>query len=145
MSAIPTTSLKSAGGSIIATADIANAAAAGTIAAMDLSWNPRGDKQKEIILPTSEAWMLVDCYVDSSAGAGTDVNPVIEIRKDQDRLLDTSQRLNSVLVTSNQRPNGLHGNLLFEGGSHMTMTAITTNDSGGARNINAIFPFEKQG
>ena len=145
MSAIPTTSLKAAGGNIIASNAIADAAAAGTISVMNLQWNPRITAAVEVIIPTAEAWMLVDCYVDSAAGGGTDVNPQIEVKKDNDRLLDTTQRLNSVIVTSNQRPNGLHGNLLFEGGSHMTMNSITSVLAAAARTITAIFPYEKQG
>lgn len=145
MSGIPTTSLKAAGGNITATNDIANAAAAGTISAMSLQWNPRITAAVEVIIPTAEVWMLIDCYVDSAADAGTDVFPQIECKKDNDRLLDTTNRLNSVILTSNQRPNGLHGNLIYEGGSHMTMNSITSKVAAAARSIIAIFPYEKQG
>ena len=145
MSAIPITSMHAAGGNIQLTAAIANAAPAGTIASMNLQWSARIAAAAEIIIPTAETWMLVDLYANSATDAGTDVNPQIEIRKDNDRLLDTSQFLNTVLVTSNQRPNGLHGNLVFEGGSHMTANAITSVVAGAARNILAITPYEKQG
>lgn len=145
MSSIPTTSLKAAGGNIAATAAVANAAAAGTITAMSLQWNPRITATIEVIIPTAEVWMLIDCYAASSADAGVETNPQIEVKKDNDRLLDTTNRLSSVILTSQQRPNGLHGNLLFEGGSHMTMNLITSKVATAARSIEAIFPYEKQG
>ena len=146
MSAVlPTTSVKAAGGNILATASYASGDDAGTIKAMNLQWNPRLTAAAEIIIPTSESWMLVDLYANSAADAGTDVNPQIELRKDNDRLLDTSQFLETVIVTSNQRPNGLHGNLVYEGGSHMTANSISSEDAAAARSVKAVIPYEKQG
>ena len=85
MSAVlPTTSVKAAGGNILATASYASGDDAGTIKAMNLQWNPRLTAAAEIIIPTSESWMLVDLYANSAADAGTDVNPQIELRKDND-------------------------------------------------------------
>ena len=145
MSLVPTVSTKAAGGNIVATATIANAAPAGTIVAMQLQWNPRISAAFEIIIPTAESWMLTDLYYNSTIDAGTDVDSQIEIKKDNDRLLDTSKSANSIVVTSQQRPNGLNGNLVFEGGSHMTMNAITSVVAGAQRNLRAITPYEKQG
>lgn len=143
--AAPSTSFKAAGGNIEVSATAANGAAAGTIYAADLQWNPRLSSVKEIIIPISESWMLTDLYAASAVDAGTDTNPQLEFRKDNDRLLDTSQRLALVIVTSNQRPNGLHGNLLYEGGSHMTSNVITTAAAAAERSIKAIAPYEKSG
>lgn len=145
MSIVPTVSGKAAGGNIDATGAFLNAALAGTIIALDLEWNARIGKEKEIIIPTAETWTLTDLYYASTAAAGTDVNPVIEVKKDNDRLLDTTNRALSLLVTSNQRPNGLHANLQFEGGSHMTMNAISNAIAGAARTITGTMPYEKYG
>ncbi len=145
MSSIPQTSFKSAGGTIICKASFASGDAAGTEEIADMTWSARLGSQKEIIIPTSESWMLTDLYTNSSTTAGTDVNPQIEIRKDNDRLLDTSNFLDSITVGSNQRPNGLHGNLIFEGGSHMTMTAISSAAAAAARSTSWLVPYEKQG
>lgn len=145
MSAIPTTSLKAAGGNIQIRATLANAAVAGTIAQASLQWTPRVAAAAEIIIPTSELWLLTDLYCNSTANAGTDVSPQVNFYKDNDRLLDSSHYLLSVLVTSNQRPNGLHGNLQYEGGSHMSATVLTSVVAGAARAVLAIAPYEKSG
>lgn len=143
MSAIVST--KAAGGTVKVTASFANAAAAGTVVACDLEWSPTIGKQKEIIIPTSEYWLFTDLYTNNAAGAGTDVNPEIEFYKDADRILDRSQPLNTVIVTSAQRPNGLHGNLQYEGGTHMSAKAVSSVLAAAARTILAIAPFEKRG
>ena len=140
---MPITSTKSAGGNLQLSCNFANAAPAGTVIPMDLLWSSRIGSQKEIIIPTSEEWLLTDLFCNSATDAGTDVNPQVEFKKDNDRLLDTSQLLNTVIVTSNQRPNGLHGNLSYEGGSHMSAQAVSTKLAGGARSILAIAPYEK--
>ena len=77
MSAIPTTSLKSAGGNIIVSASILNAAVAGSIIQANLQWTSRVTAAVEIIIPTSELWLLTDLYVNNAAGAGTDVAPQV--------------------------------------------------------------------
>ncbi|MDA8040855.1 MAG: hypothetical protein MPJ22_00335 [Pirellulales bacterium] len=141
MSAIVST--KAAGGNILLTCAYASSAAAGTVVPMDLQWSPRIGAQKEIIIPTSEEWLLVDLYVNSATDAGVDVNPQVEFKKDNDRLLDTSNFLNTVIVTSNQRPNGLHGNLSYQGGSHMSAQAISSAEAGAARSIKCVAPYEK--
>ena len=146
MSMIPTISTKAAGGNISATTAVAIAAVAGDIIALDLQWNPRITKAREIIIPTAESWMLTDLYYASDLAAADPTNPVIEVKKDNDRLLDTSNQALSIKVDSNQRPNGLHGNLVFEGGSHMTMNAILNVDNVTTiKNLNATLPYEKQG
>lgn len=135
--------VKSAGGSIIYTASIANAAVAGTQAEADIQWNLKISATKEVIIPTAETWILTDLFAASTADAGTDVNPVLEFYKDSDRKLDNSKFLLTVLVSNNARPNGLNANLEYEGGSHMTATFITSVAAGAARSLKAIAPFEK--
>lgn len=137
--------LKAAGGSIIATASVANADPAASIYPMSLQWTPSIAAASEIIIPAQELWTLKDLYVTSSENAGMDIIPQINIKKDNDRLLDTSEYLDVVLVTSNSRPNGLHANLEFEGASHMTMDLITSVVAGAARAVRAIVPYEKSG
>ena len=145
MSAIPTTSLKAAGGNIRITGSVPDASAGGTIVQANLQWTPRVAAAAEIIIPTSELWLLTDLYVNSTANAGAETDPQINFYKDNDRLLDSSHYLLSVLVTSNQRPNGLHGNLQFEGGSHMSATFLTSVLSTAVRPIAALAPYEKSG
>jgi len=137
--------LKAAGGSIIATATVPNATAAASILPMNLQWTPSIGAANEIIIPAQELWLLKDLYVTSSANAGTDIIPQINIKKDNDRLLDSSEYLDVVLVTSNSRPNGLHANLEFEGASHMTMDLVTSVVAGAERAVRAIIPYEKSG
>lgn len=139
------TSLKAAGGNIIITAAYLNGATAGTIVAAELQWNARIPAAAEIIIPISEYWLLTDLFVNSSADAGTEINPQVEFRKDNDRLLDTSQFLDTVIVTSNQRPNGLHAGLGYEGGSHMTANMISSVAATAARSVKAVAPYEKTG
>lgn len=145
MAMIPTVSTKAAGGNIAATVVLTNALAAGSIFPLELQWNPRVPAAVEIIIPTAESWMLTDLYFAGTEEAGDETNPQVEIKKDNDRLLDTSNKAASLLVTSTQRPNGLHGNLVFEGGSHMTMNVITSTLSTSAHNFDATIPYEKQG
>ena len=135
--------VKSAGGSIIYTAAFANAAAAGTQIQASIQWNLQITAATEVIIPTAETWILTDLFVASAADGGTDINPVIEFYKDSDRKLDNSKFLNTVIVTSNSRPNGLNANIEYEGGSHMTATVISSVVAGAARNVKAVAPFEK--
>lgn len=146
MSSIGQTSLKAAGGNIIVTGSVPANAAAGTIIAADLQWNARIAAAPEIIIPISEYWLLTDLFVNTATEGGTAVAPQCEFRKDNDRLLDTSQFFTSVLVGSNQRPNGLHAGLGYEGGSHMTANLITSILNGApVLPIKAIVPYEKTG
>ena len=135
--------VKSAGGSILYTGSIANAAAAGTIEEADIQWNLKITASKEVIIPTAETWILTDLFVSSAADGGNETNPVLEFYKDSDRKLDNSKFLNTVLVTNTSRPNGLNANLEYEGGSHMTATFITSAAASAARSIKAVAPFEK--
>ena len=140
----PQTSLKAAGGNITITAAFADDQAVGSIVACQLQWNARIAATPEIIIPISEYWLLTDLFASSPTDA-TPNNPQIEFRKDNDRLLDTSQFLLNVLITAQQRPNGLHAGLGYEGGSHMTANAITTTSNVASANMKAIAPYEKTG
>ncbi len=140
------TSLKAAGGNIIISVALPSTTPAGSILGANLQWNARIPASAEIIIPISEYWLLTDLFVNSATDAGTEANPQVEFRKDNDRLLDTSQYLNVVTVTSAQRPNGLHAGLGYEGGSHMTANVITSVVVGGTdRAVRAIAPYEKTG
>ena len=145
MSAIPTTSLKAAGGNLQIRAALTAALVAGSIVQASIQWTPRIAAANEIIIPTSELWLLTDLYTNSTANAGGEANPQVNFYKDNDRLLDSSHYLLSVLVTSNQRPNGLHGNLQYEGGSHMSATVLTSAADAAVQAVLAIAPYEKSG
>lgn len=136
-------STKAAGGTVLATASIPDASPAGYETPLNLKWNPREQSTQTVIIPIGESWTFIDLYVINSAGAGTDVQPTIEIKKDQDRVLDYSEYLDAVQVGSNQRPNGLHGFLTYEGASQLSMKVITTELAAAARTIKAFVPYEK--
>ena len=137
---------KSAGGIIIATASVASGAAAGTISAMDLKWSPLVGASKEVIIPANELWEIKDAYVISATDAGSgDVIPQVNLKKDNDRIMDTTEILDAVVISNTSRPNGLHANVRYEGASHISADLITNKLSTGAANLRVIFPFEKSG
>ena len=143
MSAVNT---KSAGGIIFATASVPNGAAAGSIIAMDLKWSPLVGSSKEVIIPANELWEIKDAYCISAADAGAaDVLPQVNLKKDNDRIMDTSEILDAVVVSNTSRPNGLHANVRYEGASHISADLIINDAASAAREIRVIFPFEKSG
>ena len=149
MSAVVST--KAAGGTLTITATktaAAGAVAVGTVFNCDLRWDPRVAVKREIIIPISELWLLTDLYIASQAATGDYAggNPILEFRKDTDRVLDYSQPVDNVFVGLNARPNGLHANLQYEGGTHMSVNGIVTVlTAAGAGALAAYAPYEKKG
>ena len=135
----------SAGGVITLTADFTASAPVGTIVPCNIKWSTTVSAENEIIIPISEMWLLTDCYVTSIGNAGNDVDCQLRFKKDSDRLMDTSEILATVVTSYNARPNGLHGNLQYEGGTHMQVEATNNVLSTTARKIRAYCPFEKMG
>ena len=146
MSAIVST--KAAGGTLRIKYTITgtDAVTAGTRLNCKMTWDAALPDQDEIIIPTSEFWMFTDLYApngfDAQAG-----NPEVEFYKDADRILDRSQPAETVLVNLNSRPNGLHGNLQYEGGSHLTCKVVLTEDTAASKNGDYVLfaPYEKRG
>ena len=136
----------SAGGTITLTAAFTNGAPVGTIVPCNIKWSTTVSAENEVIIPISEMWLLTDCYVTSATNAGDQADVQLRFKKDSDRLMDTSEILGTVLTSSNARPNGLHGNLQYEGGTHMQVEATNNVQTNVAdRSIRAYCPFEKMG
>ena len=135
----------SAGGTITLTATIPNASPIGTIVPCNIKWSTTVAAQNEVIVPISEMWLLTDCYVTSTSNGGGQADAQLRFKKDSDRLMDTSEILTTVVTSSNARPNGLHGNLQYEGGTHMQVEATNNVLTDAARSIRAYCPFEKMG
>ena len=137
---------KSAGGIILATASIANGAAAGTITALDLKWSPLVGASKEVIIPANELWEIKDAYVITAVDAGSgDILPQVNLKKDNDRIMDTTEILDAIVISNTSRPNGLHANVRYEGASHISADVITNAAATAARALRIVFPFEKSG
>ena len=139
----PMTAQKAAGGTLTLAASFANGAVAGTRVNMTIQWDPSITAANFYIIPDSEYWLITDCWAASAAGAGTDVNPIIEFYKDQDRVLDRSRPMNAVIITSAQRPPGLNSNLGYQGGSHLTCKAVSTAAAAAARSVTVYATYEK--
>ena len=135
----------SAGGTITLTAAFVANAEVGTIVPCNIKWTTTVAAENEVIIPISEMWLLTDCYVTSAANGGGDFDAQLRFKKDSDRLMDTSEILKTVVTSSNARPNGLHGNLQYEGGTHMQVEATNNVKHTSAANIRAYCPFEKMG
>jgi len=135
----------SAGGTISLTATIKNTSPIGTIVPCNIKWSTTISAENEVIIPISEMWLITDCYVTSAANGGGTADVQLRFKKDSDRLMDTSEILGTVVTTFNARPNGLHGNLQYEGGTHMQVEATNNVQHTSAANIRAYCPFEKMG
>ena len=136
----------SAGGTISVSGTFAANAPIGTIVASSIKWTTTVTAQNEVIIPISEMWLITDCYCTSAGNAGGTSDVQLRFKKDNDRLMDTSEILGTVLTSSNARPNGLHGNLQYEGGTHMQVEG-TNNVVAASGNLTykAYCPFEKMG
>ncbi len=141
MSAIVST--KSAGGTMTLSAAFTASAAAGTIVLADITWDPRQSAVKEYIIPQSEIWLITDLYSNTTTDA-TSFNPEVQFLKDTDRIIDRSKPLNTVIITSAQRPNGLNGDLEYEGGSHLSAQFVARATSATAATANALANYEKR-
>ena len=119
----PMQSNKAAGGTLIITMQHANNAPAGSRINCNLQYDPSLTASQFVIIPDSEFWLFVDLWAANATEAGS-TNDEIEFYKDQDRIMDRSRPLLSVIVTSAQRPPGLNTNLGYQGGSHLTVKAV---------------------
>ena len=136
----------SAGGTISISGTFKANSVIGTIVASSIKWTTTVAAQNEVIIPISEMWLITDCYCTTAANAGDTDDIQLRFKKDNDRLMDTSEILATVLTSSNARPNGLHGNLQYEGGTHMQVEGTNNNTIGGSDNAyKAYCPFEKMG
>lgn len=139
------TNTKAAGGIIIATATIANNQAVGSIIPMNLKWNPSVSPEKEVIIPANELWELKDAYCIIAGDAAANFLPQINVKKDQDRIMDVTEILSAIVISNQSRPNGLHANIRYEGASHMSMDLVVNGTNATGVNVRVIFPFEKSG
>ena len=135
----------SAGGTITLTATFATNVPVGTIVPCNIKWSTTVSAENEVIIPISEMWLITDCYVTSNTNAADPLDVQLRFKKDSDRLMDTSEILVTVLTTANARPNGLHGNLQYEGGTHMQVEATNNVQNNTAPKVRAYCPFEKMG
>lgn len=133
---------KSAGGTIKFESDFAASAAVGTTVVADILWDPQQASAKIVYIPNAESWLLTDVYAVSATEA-TSFNPIVVFFKDTDRRLDNSKPLNTIIVTSAQRPNGLNADLEYEGGSQMIVKMINLVAHGTAADAIAYASYEK--
>ena len=139
-------SATAAGGSLRITKAIPNPTSSGTVLTADLVWTASVPKASEIIIPISEMWLITDCYIISTgSSAAQNTEAQLRFKKDNDRILDISELLIVTNVASQQRPNGLHSNLQYEGGSHMQVDVVVNATTNEANTIAAFAPFEKTG
>lgn len=138
----PMTAQKAAGGTLILTAAFANPSPVGTRVNVNIQWDPSISAASYVIVPDSEYWLITDVWALNATDA-TAVNPTLEFYKDQDRVLDRSKPLLTVLVTSAQRPPGLNSNLGYQGGSHMTVKAVANVAGAAVLTMRAYASFEK--
>ena len=89
--------------------------------------DPNMTAQSEIFVPTTENWVLTDMYVTTTAFATTG-DPMIQFIKDRGITMGTSGVLSTSLVTNNTRPRFLPSPIGFEGGTILSMQAISTVD-----------------
>jgi len=133
---------KSAGGTIKFESDFSASAAVGTSVVADILWDPQQASAKIVYIPNAESWLITDVYANSATEA-TSFNPIVVFFKDTDRRLDNSKPLNTIIVTSAQRPNGLNADLEYEGGSQMIVKMINLVAHGTAADAIAYASYEK--
>lgn len=133
---------KAAGGTLKFESDFGANAAVGTSIVSDITWDPQQASAKIVYIPNAETWLLTDVYAVSATEA-TSFNPIVSFFKDTDRKLDNSKPLNTVIVTSAQRPNGLNADLEYEGGSQMIVKMVNLIAHGTAADAIAYASYEK--
>lgn len=139
----PQASLKAAGGTMTLTGTVTGSAGIGTRIQADIQWDASVSAVKYFIIPASEYWLITDVYADNSADT-TDANPQVEFYKDQDRVMDRSKPLKTIIITSTQRPPGLNTNIGYQGGSYLTVFFTTTRDANStAQTARANVTYEK--
>lgn len=141
MSAIVST--KSAGGTMTLSAAFLATDTAGAIHLANITWDPRQASVTNYIIPESEIWLITDVYANSTTEA-TAFNPEIQFLKDTDRIIDRSKPLNTIIITSAQRPNGLNGDLEYAGGSHLSAQFVARAAGAAALTATALANYEKR-
>ena len=94
--------------------------------------DPNMTAQSEIFVPTTENWVITDCYI-LAAGGGTaatgTTDPMIEFIKDRGTSMGVTTPLSALLISNNTRPRFLPSPIGYEAGSILTIQAITTVDN----------------
>jgi hypothetical protein len=99
--------------------------------------DPNMTAASEVFVPTTENWVITDCYILAALGATGTTNPMIEFIKDRGVSMGITTPLSALLISNNTRPRFLPTPIGFEAGSILTIQAITTTtNSATADNIN---------
>ena len=99
--------------------------------------DPNMTAQSEIFVPTTENWVITDCYILAALGGTGTTNPMIEFIKDRGVSMGITTPLSALLISNNTRPRFLPTPIGYEAGSILTIQAITTTtNSATADNIN---------
>ena len=94
--------------------------------------DPNMTAQSEIFVPTTENWVITDCYILSASTTGTDTtDPMIEFIKDRGVSMGITTPISALLISNNTRPRFLPTPIGYEAGSILTIQAITTTDNNG--------------
>ena len=89
--------------------------------------DPNMTAQSEIFVPTTENWVITDCYILSASTTGTDTtDPMIEFIKDRGVSMGITTPISALLISNNTRPRFLPTPIGYEAGSILTIQAITT-------------------
>ena len=91
--------------------------------------DPNMTAQSEIFVPTTENWVITDCYILAALGATGTTNPMIEFIKDRGVSMGITTPLSALLISNNTRPRFLPTPIGYEAGSILTIQGITTTDN----------------
>ena len=91
--------------------------------------DPNMTAQSEIFVPTTENWVITDCYILAALGATGTTNPMIEFIKDRGVSMGITTPLSALLISNNTRPRFLPTPIGYEAGSILTIQGITTVDN----------------
>ena len=90
--------------------------------------SPNDDGKKEVFVPTTENWVLTDCYILTALDAAVDgtSNPQIVFVRDRMESLGMTTPLSALLISNNTRPRFLPTPIGYPAGSILTIFGITT-------------------
>tara|TARA_R100000963_G_C4587219_1_gene65819 strand:- start:183 stop:599 length:417 start_codon:yes stop_codon:yes gene_type:complete len=91
--------------------------------------DPNMTAQSEVFVPTTENWVITDCYILAAFGATGTTNPQIEFIKDRGVSMGITTPLSALLISNNTRPRFLPTPIGYEAGSILTIQGITTVDN----------------
>lgn len=91
--------------------------------------SPNDTGSTELFVPTTENWVITDCYILSALGGTGTTDPMIEFIKDRGTSMGTTTPLSALLISNNTRPRFLPSPIGYEAGSILTIQAITTVDN----------------